>query len=917
MIATLDDDVVAGIVAKFGPAVRRLNLSSNGLRGLGSVDKISPCLERLNLSRNDLLDLRPMQGLTTLTDLDLSENCISDLSPLTSLSRLERLDLSGNNIASLTALEPISRAHLGVLRVLNLQGNPICRSLGYPHPVLALLPGLAVLDGVRVADSLEAGAATSSPTAGGAPAGAIGSCESPGPAAETATALSLRLEALERAFDMQERALTGGGLEAARQAARVSGSAASAAWEGAMVIMREGEERGESGAGSDAAQLEAFPYLRLLQLWRHAALDSMTQLGAAQRRLQQALGSLKESRSQAGQASRAQQLTALAYREKAQADRDQAAFLQARTEALEAQRQQDLRYRAIVDRERQDSQVKLRALRAFLEQAQRQLEAEAMQAMLRVNQAARSLRAYEGRVAQASERLQLAAVLIAQREVVLRNSQAALEAQARMLAGPPDLESADEDKEGEREGEREGEGQDDEGGLLSDLAIRPEAESLLRAVFRSLDEGESGHVPRALLQSFLGLSGMEGVDEAERAVEAGVSSSLLEALGPQGAARLRDGLQAGAGPNVTWGELLLCLLPGAGQRLAALSGAEWEELRGAGLWGDAEWAAVPLALPRDQPGLSAGGAEAQSPASAAELRRLQTERRYLLGRLQAMGRSLERRAEAVKAHFAAALRRGGLREGRLQGQVSELRAGLEAAERRVHEASETHAGLHRAASERVAALEEQLAEARGVLAARRDDETRALEGSLQEERARYSRLETEHSLLQREMGKRDVRAKGLQRDAMLLQAQAARASEDKARAEAELAKEREDQAVEMRGVREAWAAERAALEARVAELELEMKRQAEAQAAQVSAAAAVPAAAPSVPATDGPSRDEFESVRRQMDVLRALPEGGGGGGPGQEHLRRTVAAGGAGQSEVYAAHLAKLLRLAEEAMGRP
>ena len=938
MITNLDDDLITGIIAKFGPAVKRINLSSNGLRGLGNLDKISPCLDKLNLARNDLMDLRPLLNLTTLTDLDLSENNISDLSPLASLSRLQRLDLSGNKLVSLSALAPLAH-HLGALQVLDLQGNPVCKTLGYPHPVLALLPSLQVLDGARTSDyalTLE------SPSAHPLGAGSAPASPSASPVdAAAAAALSQRLEALERAFELQERALTGSAIEAVRQAAASPGSAAHGAWQSAAAEAGACAGSEEAGQQGHSLALEAFPYLRLLQLWRRKTLESMTQLGLSQSRLQQALSALKESRGQAGQASRAQQLTALAYREKGQADREQAAFLQVRMEELETWRQQDLKYRALVDRERQDAQSRLQGLRSFLEQAQRQVDAEAVQAMLRVSQAARSLRAYEARISQAAERVQLAAALVAQREVVLRNSQAALEAEARTQTLTRRGEREDEGFGGEGSeesgSEDEGEGEVENGALLSELVIPPEAEALLRSVFRRLDDAESGHVPRALLLSFLGVPAEEDAGGgaevanpnpnrwggAEVAAEAsGIGRSVAEALGFARWGRLARGLRAASGPNVTWGEFLLCLLPqGPRQRGAALSVEELEELRGAGLWGDAEWAAVPLALPKDDralpspPVLQAAGVDGS--AGSAEVRRLQAERRFLLSRVQAMGRTLERRAEAVKAYFAAALRRARLREGRLQGQASELRTTLEAVERRLREASEAHAGMHRAAQERVAALEEQLADARMQLAARRGEETRALEVSLLEDRARFSRLETEHSLLQRELGKRDVRAKGLSRDVMQLQAQLARAADDKAALEAELRKEREDQGVELHGVKNAWAAERQALEARLADAEARVASISASSSAAADVSAGAERAAAAEPAAGRARRDEFESVRQQMQLLRALPsETGAGATAGQDQLKRTLAAGAAGQSDVYAAHLTKLLRLAEEAISK-
>lgn len=866
----MEDDLIDGIVRQFGPNVTKINLSRNGLRGLGHIEKISPCLEKLNLSQNDLVDIRPLGGLTTLIDLNISENNITDVAALTSLTLLQNLNLSGNNISSATALAALS-PHLTQLKSLHLDGNPLCNTLGYPYPILSLFPSLETLDGV------VRSSATMNQTVS-APSSSIAVLH---PAADNTAALRAQLETMERAFEMQERALTGSGADAARK----------------MAAAVSAENMDAFDLPDFNTQVETFPYLKLLTLWRKKAMESMTQLAVTQKHLQQSLATLKDDRSKHGQQMKAQQLTALSYKEKGCATDEKAAFLQSKLDETESKLFQEVRYRAIVDRERQDGQCKLRELRSFLDKSKGQIEEEAVSAMLRVDQAARRLKAYESRLLIATERVQFAAALVAQKEVVQRNTAAAMEAGRRIQyveKTDPTDDAADENEEDA-----------DRDALLSDMTLRPEVESLLRTIFRKLDQGDSGSVPVKVLLTYIAGSEEQSGDS---------SNAVRDAMGLTQWKQLLSGLRAAPErSDMTWGEFLLLLLPTIQEKLVALRPSELEDLRLAGLWGDAEWGMIPLALPKDFPLAPHVEGSSSSTQQIAEIRRLQTERKYLFERVQEMSRTLERRAEAIKGHFEQELRRGRLKESRLQSQVSELKTGLDLAEKRLHNAAESHTSIHKTATERIAALEQELSECRELVNSRRNTESRAMEATLVEEKAKFARLETEHHLLQRELGKKDIKSKGLQRDVMRLQAQVAHLAEDKARLVQEAEHEKVDQAAEIKGLKELWASEKKSLETRITELE---------SAAQTSEAAPEPLPQP-VPLgrTEAPrGTDEFENVRRQMQLIREEAEVAGrnkaSAEAGQEQLRSIVSAGGMGQSDVYAAHLNKLLRLAEEAISK-
>jgi len=892
MLSSLDDDFVEGIVARFGATVTRINLSSNGLRGIGNIDKISPCLEKLNLSQNDLIDIRPLSKLATLTELNLSENSVADVSALVSLTRLETLDLSGNNISSLASLAEIA-PHLSQLKSLNLFGNPICDTLGYPLPIFSLFPSLSLFDGLERQASMQSLSATTSsssstslPNLGPLSSSSLAPADAPSSSSSTTfTALRAQLEAMERAFDMQERALSVDGLdmEAAAAVAEVGGI--------------------EELAG------KPFPFLKMLQLWRKTALESMTQLSVTQKRLQASLATLKDERAKHGQQLKAQSLTTLSYREKSAATEEKASFWESKVEELETKLSQEVKYRAIVDRERQDSQYKLRSLRSFLDQAKAQMEQDAVGALLRVDQATRSLKSFESRLLQASERVQFAAALVAQKEVVLRNTAAAMEAERRIQEQAFPSPSGDDISPSSEATEP----------LLSSLSLRPEVEALLRTVFRQLDTEESGAVVVEVLVTYL--------------LSQNTSTMLSSTMGGAQWDRLCQGLQSlPQESTLTWGEFLLQLLPSRSEaKLAGLSAPELRDLQASKVWGDSEWGLVPLLLPKD---MSEFGTVVSSASSNPEVRRLHAERAFLLSRVQDMGRTLDRRAEAVKGYFEQELRRARLKEGRLQSQVAELRVALESAEKRLQDATEAHNAVHKSASDRAAALEQQLGELQERLDVRKDSETQALETSLLEEKTRYTRLETEHSLLQRESSKREIKAKGLQRDVMRLQAQVAQLAEEKSRLQADAENEKLDQANEVKGLNDAWNADKQ----RVIELEMQLevlaRRRREEEDGVVVGGHDVEgkteASAVAVAEEDAgeAKSDEFERVRREMQALRStLPAASTAALTlsGTERasteaspaLRQVLSAGGLGQADVYAVHLQKLLRLAEEAINKP
>ena len=798
----ISEEFVDAIHAKYGGGVCKINLSSNGLRYIHNITRLSNDLQRLNLSCNDIADLRPLAALHALRELDLSSNALSSTDALRCLADLRNL------------------------RTIKLSENPMYS----PHEefaagVFRLLPHVTKVDDFeRSACDLSkvSTSSSSSPAASGS-----GTAQS-----EAARALELQLESMEQLFALQDEVLGKSGYQAGQQALADSCS-------------------------QQPSDIDSLPYVKLLQALRQELMKSKAGTIDLERRLEEASKGSVQLRARLGDAERETSAQSLLLAERT-------ASLTRKMEALRVQLaaaeegSSDARARASkAEALSARSALELSALRAALETAKVGLEGSLLGSQVQLMQRLQGLRAMEERLQHAARRVAFASSVVAQKEVVLRNSQAAVEGERRMLAAGAASGSAG-------------------GGLLSALQLQPEAEGILLSLFRGLDTNDSGAVSAALLLSVL----VEG-----GAAEAASAQEVFgDSMGAEQWARLVAALRAAGDAELTWGELLLMLLPAAPaqQRAAALSAAESEGLRRAGLLGDGEWGVARLRvdMPAPQPSSS-------SPPSK-EVSTLLAERSYLLARLQAMGRALERRAEGIKAFFEADLAKAQLREGRSQQQCKELRDACSSLEARAAEAEAAWRAERERREARAAALEMECSQLRSSLDSRLGGELARHEAAAAEERARYSRLETEHTLLQREHSKRDVRLKALQRDVVRLQAAMAAAGTDHAVLERRV----EEEAAAARELRQSSSD----LTVRALEAEQEVsrlrERLAEAERLRVAEAASVDsaAAAPEPPAA--------EALRAQMGVLRSLPKES------------------ATQADVYTAHLTKLLRLAEDAINK-
>ncbi|OQR92561.1 hypothetical protein THRCLA_08672 [Thraustotheca clavata] len=146
----------------------KLQVLSLSFKNIFKIDNLITMknLLKLQLDNNVIQEIEGISHLTNLTWLDLSFNNISEIKGLDTLKKLNDLTLYNNNIAKLENLEQLQQLQvlsignnaltstegllylksLEKLRVLNLEGNPVCADPEYRAFVLAHLDRLKYLD---------------------------------------------------------------------------------------------------------------------------------------------------------------------------------------------------------------------------------------------------------------------------------------------------------------------------------------------------------------------------------------------------------------------------------------------------------------------------------------------------------------------------------------------------------------------------------------------------------------------------------------------------------------------------------------------------------------------------------------------------------------------------------------------------
>ncbi|KAF0682463.1 Aste57867_25415 [Aphanomyces stellatus] len=130
----------------------KLQLDNNVIQEIDGIAHLT-CLTWLDLSFNNIAEIKGLETLTKLQDLTLYNNNIVKLENLDMLKGLQVLSVGNNALASTEGL--LYLKCLEKLRVLNLEGNPVCNDPEYRAFVLAHLDKLKYLD-YSLVDAVEA-----------------------------------------------------------------------------------------------------------------------------------------------------------------------------------------------------------------------------------------------------------------------------------------------------------------------------------------------------------------------------------------------------------------------------------------------------------------------------------------------------------------------------------------------------------------------------------------------------------------------------------------------------------------------------------------------------------------------------------------------------------------------------------------
>ena len=678
-------------------------------------------------------------NVTSIKYLNLSDNDISDLQGMSALSQLKTLNLANNNIQCCDNISQLSG--LDTLTELTLTGNPICLSIGYPLSVFTTMPYLEILDGLSRHDILKnelliiKDAPSVPKNIGSSLEIRPKTLQSDGED-KSLSRTNAQLNAMEQAFDMQEKALASN-----------------------MISLVDHK-------GGNMSKAAHAPFLQILQLWRRHCQQCMTQLVLARRNMVENSNAFKMERKFFADHLREAQMHALSLKGRCTASDEKArateTVLAERTQALlkEQQRAYQMESEMLVTKKN------VSTMRLMLSKCAEQLQEYTVGAMLAVQKAVDKLDTQSIRVNAAADRIAFATLLVSQREVQHRNT-ISMQALRDLEQNALNNSSVQEIKSSVNCSQ-----------TFATPALRPEVESLLRTLFRNLDPTNCGKVSCKLLLSCL-CGRIEGSSPDLYSIE----SILTEALGEQTLRNTCSALQLQQ-EEITWGEFLLHLVRPSSCTVenTPLSYEDYQELERIGVWGDFQWGTIPLDLSRQ----SCLSHSSKCTVVEQETKRLCKERAGLLKNIQKLNQTMEKRAEMCKTYFIREKTSLIMQIARLQEQNSNLRDQLNSSEMRLTESNATQTSHKERLEDRIRSLEAELALLREKEVERMTLLRSQEESTVVVDKSKYQRLEQEYELMQREMNRKDILNKGLQRDVQRLNATINSLTDDKIKLDADL-----------------------------------------------------------------------------------------------------------------------------------
>eukprot|EP01035_Chromulina_nebulosa_P022961 gene22961-29748_t len=488
--------------------------------------------------------------------------------------------------------------------------------------------------------------------------------------------LEAQIDAMNEAFKLQEKALGENGLALAQftisnrhdlfgrggqpPLARVAVQSASGASIGDQKgLIIESSSRKEKEKEKDV--VEKFPYYLLLQSWRQQVIKCLMSKSFVDKELEIANRNMKSLRVEFLHEMQKMESNTLKWKQHGAAQAEKCELLSQQQSSLNEALLSEKKAHAETSASLQQKRKEMGSLSSFLNHFKVQMDRQHVNEQARWMQYSQQLAEQQQRLTLATERLSFISLFVAQKNVQLRNSIAALDGERRLIQWTMirERERLEQGKTQSRLGNSNSNlSRDFEDGLgdsyttvvpfVSEVRLSAESEGMLKAVFRRLDVDDAGSVSiRLVLNAISGtsfqISTFSGTSSSTEQETASAFLSQLSAmkkepsllgqlvdgdlLSPLGVFLCRSiGLNQWANflfsllqsflrsdlsdePTVTWGECLLAMVADPTDskvahvpidqpgRYSALSVREMKELRELQLIGDLEWGAVPLHVP--------------------------------------------------------------------------------------------------------------------------------------------------------------------------------------------------------------------------------------------------------------------------------------------------------------------------------
>eukprot|EP01040_Poterioochromonas_malhamensis_P011138 gene11138-12137_t len=550
-----------------------VTLSNNGLKSLENIDVLGSKTLRLNLSGNKISDLTPLQGFSSLIELDLSQNNIESLSTLHPLPTLEFLDLRENKIHSLADLSVIR--DLPNLRCLRLIGNPICKSLEYPEELWRLSSSLMSIDFFERSDPRNTNNNNNNKNNDNDNEIVYSD--------KQIKKMEFEIKALSSTLQVQEEMTSKEGREntSALKVSIVN-----------QLLFPDNPPTASNTPPLSVAEINKayddmtsrFPYLRLLTHWRNEAYKNNVRYLLAQEEMCRLSKQHQKDREQFLLQRRELEAIIYGLENKGKILEKKNSLLEEEKERLNKQLSHQINKTEEVTKQCHQYRDGMTALSKYLISFQRDYHDKESKKVSLLAEKMEEFKDYHNRLDAMKEQIESLGDLLRLKELQLRNSQATLEFERRILRQQhqnnneqhqphqpplplpqPALIEHSDSKEGETRGVASSSNR-----LLSEVNISDEGESYLKAVFFRLDDRQpSGIIPiKFLLKAFLNINIDDFPDNIEEDVLSYCSSEgylLQEALQNDDVLtiffkNLLHLYAANKDDDVSWGELLLQFL---------------------------------------------------------------------------------------------------------------------------------------------------------------------------------------------------------------------------------------------------------------------------------------------------------------------------------------------------------------------